>query len=41
MLSRPKCRPLELLGKYTLPVYMLHQPVLMAVFSVIDWIGVI
>nr|WP_308627061.1 heparan-alpha-glucosaminide N-acetyltransferase [uncultured Eisenbergiella sp.] len=41
MLSRPKCRPLELLGKYTLPVYMLHQPVLMAVFSVFDWIGVI
>ena len=28
-------------GKNTLPVYMLHQPVLMAIFTLIDLIGVL
>ena len=41
LLEKPKCRPLEFLGKNTLPVYMLHQPVLMAVFTLIDIIGVL
>lgn len=41
MLSRPKCRPIEIIGKNTLPVYMLHQPALMAVFTVLDLIGMI
>ncbi|WP_455618152.1 heparan-alpha-glucosaminide N-acetyltransferase [Eisenbergiella sp.] len=41
LLEKPKCRPLEFLGKNTLPVYMLHQPVLMAVFTLIDLIGVL
>lgn len=38
---KPKCQPLEFLGKNTLPVYMLHQPVLMAIFTLIDLIGVL
>ena len=40
-LSQSKCRPLEIIGKNTLPVYMLHQPALMAVFTVLDLIGMI
>lgn len=41
LLEKPKCQPLEFLGKNTLPVYMLHQPVLMAIFTLIDLIGVL
>ncbi len=33
--------PLELIGRNTLPVYMLHQPALMAVFTALDLIGMI
>lgn len=31
--------PLEKVGKYTLPIYMLHQPILMALFELCDLIG--
>lgn len=41
LLEKPKCRPLEFIGKNTLPVYMLHQPVLMAVFTLFDMIGIL
>lgn len=40
-LRRSLCRPLELIGRNTLPVYMLHQPALMAVFTALDLIGMI
>ena len=41
LLRRSLCRPLELIGRNTLPVYMLHQPALMAVFTALDLIGMI
>lgn len=38
---RPFFRPLEKIGQHTLPLYMLHQPVLMGLFSLLDLAGVL
>lgn len=35
------CRPLEWIGRHTLPIYMLHQPVLVGIFSLLDAAGLL
>lgn len=38
LLERSLCPPLEALGRHTLPIYLIHQPALMAAFTLFDWI---
>lgn len=38
---RRLCPPLEFIGRHTLPIYMIHQPALMAVFLLAQGIGVL
>lgn len=40
-LRRRLCAPLEFIGRHTLPVYMIHQPVLMAVFLLAQGAGIL
>lgn len=40
-LSRRLCAPVEFIGRHTLPIYMLHQPALMAVFLLAQAAGML
>ena len=37
-LLKPGLRPLSFLGRHSLLIYLIHQPVLMAVFTAAGWI---
>ena len=39
--GRSLCAPLEYIGRHTLPIYMIHQPALMAVFLLLQAAGIL